>query len=1046
LSDHSHIQDQAQPRPAFSDADAARIASELFDLNGILTELTSERDQNFLIDADPGEQYVLKIAAAAEHLETLEFQNAALRHLEHRVTSGFIPRLRRTRLGEDIASVKGSDGQSYFVRLITYHPSSLLAEVSPHSPELLRGLGKLLGEIDKAFADFTHPASSRALKWDLQGALWIKDYLNHITTDGGREIVEYFLEQFERRVVAASSSLRKSVVHNDANDYNVLVKLDETGTQRIAGLIDFGDMLQTYTASEVAVAAAYATLDKPDPLGAAAQIVGGYHEVFPFTDRELEVLYPMICMRLAVSVTNSAVQQKLHPENKYLLVSEQPAWELLERLRTIDPSLPHYLFRRACDLPPCSRNATVVDWLARNHDSFAPVVNSAIFSQRSGNVSTQLPSASHAAEQPTPVKFFDLSVGSAEFADPNELADTAAFTAKIFSLMKAMGTDLGIGRYNEPRLLYTSDVFKSSDGTKRTIHIGIDLFMKAGSAVFAPLDGVIHSFANNVAPLDYGPAIIVQHEVDDGRVKFFTLYGHLSEDSLKGLLPGKIVKRGEQIGAIGAPPTNGGWPPHLHFQIICDMLGMRGDFPGVAPADQREVWLSICPDPNMILGIPEQASPSPALTADQIAALRRRHIGPSLSISYRTPLHIVKGWKQYLYDEGGRAYLDAVNNVAHVGHCHPRVVKAAADQMIVLNTNTRYLHENIALFSERLCSTLPDPLSVCFLVCSGSEANELALRLARAHSKGTNIVCIDGAYHGNTSSLIDVSPYKFDGPGGAGAPPHVHKVPMPDVYRGPFKADDLDAGKRYARHVASTIEKIQQDGDQLAAFICESALGCGGQVILPDGYLKEAYRHVREAGGVCIADEVQTGLGRFGSHYWAFETQGVVPDIVTIGKPLGNGHPVAAVITTPEIAASFDNGMEYFNSFGGNPVSCAVGLAVLDVIEEEQLQRNSLEVGGYLKDGLEKLMKHHSLIGDVRGLGLFLGVELVTDRDRFAPAARQASYVVDRLKESSILTSTDGPLHNVIKIKPPIVFSFEDADVLLTALDKILMDTYCTLA
>jgi len=1043
LSDHSHIQDQAQPRPAFSDADAARLADELFDLKGTVSELTSERDQNFLIDADSRKQYVLKIAAAAERLETLEFQNAALRHLEQRVTSGFIPRLGRTRSGDDIACVKGRDGKSYFVRLMTYHPSALLAEISPHSSELLRGLGRLLGEIDNAFTDFTHPSSSRALKWDLQGALWIKEYLDHIAIDGGREIVEYFIEQFEQRVGSASSMLRRSVVHNDANDYNVLVELDVSGAQKIAGLIDFGDMLHTYTASEVAVAAAYAMLDKPNPLAAASEIVGGYHEVFPFTDVELEVLYSMICMRLAVSVTNSALQQKLHPENKYLLVSEQPAWELLEKLREIDPALPHYLFRRACNLSPCPQNAPVVNWLSRNVDAFAPVVNSPVFAKRSGTDSTDLKASSRATL--APIKVFDLSVGSTEFADPNELADTTAFTAKIFSLMKAMGTDLGIGRYNEPRLLYTSDVFKSSDGTSRTIHIGIDLFMKAGTAVFAPLDGVIHSLANNAAPLDYGPAIIVKHEADNGRVKFFTLYGHLSEDSLEGLHTGKSVKRGDQIASIGAPPTNGGWPPHLHFQIICDMLGMRGDFPGVAPADQREVWLSICPDPNLILRIPERHFPSPSLNETEITQLRRRHIGPSLSVSYRKPLHIVKGWRQFLYDESGRAYLDAVNNVAHVGHCHPRVVKAAAEQMTVLNTNTRYLHENIALFSERLCSTLPDPLSVCFFVCSGSEANELALRLARAHTKGTNIICVDGAYHGNTSSLIDVSPYKFDGPGGAGSPAHVHKVPMPDVYRGAYKAEDPDAGKRYARHVASTLEKIHQDGDQLSAFICESALGCGGQIILPAGYLKEAYRHTREAGGVCIADEVQTGLGRFGSHYWAFETQGVVPDIVTIGKPLGNGHPVAAVITTPEIAASFNNGMEYFNSFGGNQVSCAVGLAVLDVIEEEQLQRNSLGAGGYLKDGLKELMRHHPLIGDVRGLGLFLGIELVTDRDSLTPAAKQAAYVVERLKENGILTSTDGPLHNVIKIKPPIVFSAEDADVLLATLDKVLMDSFCNL-
>jgi len=1048
----SAIHDRAQPRPSFFEADAARLALELYGLTGSVKELTSERDQNFHIDAGSGEQFVLKIAAAAERRETLEFQNAVMSILGERVRSGFIPELRKTTSGDDIAIVDDEKRSSHFVRLLTYHPSALLAEVSPHPQELLHSLGHFLGEIDKALDGFTHPASRRELKWDLQDALWIKEYTHHIEIPERRAIVDHFIREFEKRVVAHAASLRRSVVHNDANDYNVLVRDDGTGRKTVAGIIDFGDMLHSYTASEVSVAAAYAMLDKADPLTAAAEIVAGYHEVFPLTDLELEVLYTLICMRLAVSVTNSALQQKLHPDNTYLLVSERPAWELLEKLYGVDPSLPHYLFRQACKLAPCPQSAPVVEWLARNANAIGPVVDADLKSDKPVRSSafrrkfvTEL-GAKKTYELPpegrTTSMFFDLSVGSSEFSDPEELADTEAFTAKIFARMKAAGASVGIGRYNEARLLYTSDVFKSNDGERRTIHIGIDLFMKAGSPVFAPLDGTIHSFANNAAPLDYGPAIIIQHEADEGRVKFFTLYGHLSEDSLEDLQPGKLVKRGDRIAIIGAPPTNGGWPPHLHFQIICDMLGKQGDFPGVAPASQREVWLSISPDPNLILGIPEDRFPAPTLSSDQILAVRREHIGPSLSIAYRKPLTIVKGYQQYLYDDEGRAYLDAVNNVAHVGHCHPRVVKAAQEQMAVLNTNTRYLHENIARFAKRLCATMPEPLSVCFFVCSGSEANELALRLARAHTKETEIICVDGAYHGNTTSLIDISPYKFDGPGGAGAPPHVHRVMMPDTYRGPYKADDERAGEKYAQHVREAIEQIQQNRKRLSAFICESALGCGGQIILPDGYLIEAYRHATEAGGVCIADEVQTGLGRVGSHFWAFETQGVVPDIVTIGKPIGNGHPLAAVVTTPEVAASFDNGMEYFNTFGGNPISCAVGLAVLDVIEEESLQENALKVGAHLKAGLEALKSKHQLIGDVRGLGLFIGVELVLDRGTLAPAAKQAAYIVERIKDVGVLISTDGPLHNVLKIKPPIVFSKTNADEVVCKLDQILAEDF----
>jgi 4-aminobutyrate aminotransferase-like enzyme len=359
----------------------------------------------------------------------------------------------------------------------------------------------------------------------------------------------------------------------------------------------------------------------------------------------------------------------------------------------------------------------------------------------------------------------------------------------------------------------------------------------------------------------------------------------------------------------------------------------------------------------------------------------------------------------------------------------------------VLNTNTRYLHENLATYVERLLETLPEPLRVCYLVCSGSEANELALRLARTHTARRGIVTVDGAYHGNTQGLVEISPYKSDGPGGAGLPDHVCRVPMPDTYRGPHRGISAACGPRYAEYLDTAIAQLDDRGHAVAAFICESLLGCGGQVVLPAGFLREAWRRVREAGGVCIADEVQVGFGRVGSHFWGFETQGVVPDIVTLGKPIGNGHPLAAVITTREIADSFDNGMEYFNTFGGNPVSCAIGLAVLDVIRDEQLQRHALEVGERLAGGLRDLMQRHPMVGDVRGSGLFLGVELVLDRETLEPAPRQAAYVVERLKDHGILLSTDGPLHNVLKIKPPLPFDAADADRLIETLDRILGET-----
>ncbi|MDP6540305.1 MAG: aminotransferase class III-fold pyridoxal phosphate-dependent enzyme [Planctomycetota bacterium] len=424
------------------------------------------------------------------------------------------------------------------------------------------------------------------------------------------------------------------------------------------------------------------------------------------------------------------------------------------------------------------------------------------------------------------------------------------------------------------------------------------------------------------------------------------------------------------------------------------------------------------------------------MTSGDLAARRARHLAPSLGLSYADPLEIVRGEGAWLYDAKGDAYLDCVNNVCHVGHCHPTVVAAAAEQMAVLNTNTRYLHENAVRLAERLCGLLPDPLSVCFFVCSGSEANELALRLARTATGRHDVAVVDGAYHGNTSSLIELSPYKFNGRGGRGRADHVHVVPTPD----PFRSRVHPLGAAFAcdpQRVTDAAREAEPNGG-LAALFCESLLGCAGQVVLPPAYLAAAFEHARAAGALCVADEVQVGFGRVGSHFWGFETQRAVPDIVTLGKPMGNGHPLAAVVTTPAVAAAFANGMEYFNTFGGNPVSCAVGSAVLDVIESEGLQRRASEVGALLLERLGGLEATAPLIGDVRGLGLFIGVELVLDRTTLEPAAAEATRVVEAMKDRGVLLSTDGPGHNVIKIKPPLAFGPAEAERVAAELATVL--------
>ncbi|XP_038626502.1 5-phosphohydroxy-L-lysine phospho-lyase isoform X1 [Tachyglossus aculeatus] len=422
--------------------------------------------------------------------------------------------------------------------------------------------------------------------------------------------------------------------------------------------------------------------------------------------------------------------------------------------------------------------------------------------------------------------------------------------------------------------------------------------------------------------------------------------------------------------------------------------------------------------------------------------LRRRFIGSSCRLFFsEDPVKIVRGRGQYVYDEEGAEYLDCINNVAHVGHCHPLVVKAAHEQNQVLNTNSRYLHDNMVDYAQKLSDTLPKELCVFYFLNSGSEANDLALRLARQYTGHRDVVVLDHAYHGHLSSLIDISPYKFRSL--EGQQEWVHVAPLPDTYRGLYREEHPDPAAAYAQEVKRLVDGAHEKGRKIAAFFIESLPSVGGQIIPPAGYFQKVAEHIRGAGGVFVADEIQVGFGRVGQHFWAFQLQGqdFVPDIVTMGKPIGNGHPIACVATTQAIAAAFAaTGVEYFNTFGGSPVSCAVGLAVLEVLEQEKLQQHAARVGGFLMERLRQQKAKHPIIGDVRGVGLFVGVDLIADVEARTPATKEADCLVSRLKTDYILLSTDGPGRNVLKFKPPMCFSMDDAERVVAKIDQILTD------
>jgi 4-aminobutyrate aminotransferase-like enzyme/Ser/Thr protein kinase RdoA (MazF antagonist) len=1006
---------------------AQQILADHYGIEGTVSALPGEYDHNFRVTANDGREFVLKVMHPERDPSFIEMQCEALAHLARSAPGLALPRVQPPRTNHAFTriSLKDECGGKQHERLawlLSFVPGGMLASARPQSPELLASLGCLLGTIDAALQSFSHPATVRDFKWDLARAGWIRDAIPQVKDSASRALLEQVLHQYGADVLPLWPKLRKGVIYGDANDYNVIVNDAHEHPRAAIAVIDFGDMHCSAVVAEPAIAAAYAILGKCDPLAAAAAVVRGFNSVFPLDENDLAALFPLIAMRLAVSVVNSAHRKQVLPADPYVAISERPAWEALARLARIPPRFALAAFRHACGSPPFPAGSRLCTWLSQHGGEAASVIDSDL---------------RHALSL-----VLDLSVSS-DFlgADPAR-AQAPALTPAIAGELHRCGASVAIGRYDEARLLYSAPQFAETDNPieeRRTIHLGLDLFLDAGSNVRSPLAAVVAVLADNRAPLDYGPVVILRHETEDGD-PFFTLFGHLSRESIRTLSVGQKVRQGEVFARIGTVEENGGYPPHLHLQIIADLLELNENFPGVAAASQRAIWTSFSPDPNLLLGIPAERFPEKQTSIEETLAERQTLLGRNLSVSYSRPLKIVRGWKQYLYDQMGRAYLDTYNNVPLVGHSHPKVVDAVSRQLRLLNTNTRYLHDKVLQYARRLTAKLPDPLQVCFFVNSGSEANELAIRLARAYTGAEDVLVLEHAYHGHTSTLVDISPYKFDGPGGRGRKPWVHVAPLADDYRGAYRRGEPDIAAQYADEVEKILHRLSGEGCAVAAFIAESMPSVGGQIVFPPQYLSRVYRHVRSAGGVCIADEVQVGFGRVGTHFWGFETQGVVPDIAVMGKPIGNAFPLAAVVTSPEIACAFDNGMEFFSTFGGNPVACAAGLAVLDVLEEEALQQNALQVGAYLSAGLQQLQARHPLIGDVRGSGLFLGVDLVRSRESRESATREAAYICNRMRDCGVLTGTDGPFHNVLKLRPPLICSPADADLFVATLDSVLAE------
>lgn len=973
----------------------------LWGVKGEFIQLDGEYDLNFRINST----HILKVMRNGCQADLVDLQCRALNHLCDLPLPLVVPSLK----GRSFETCKDEKGCDRILWMLENLDGKTWAGFKPKTGRLIRNLGETIGAMDKALKDFDHPGLYREFKWHLPSGDWIADHLDILSNAARQKTVRHILDDFAG-IKADLDALPVQAIHNDVNDYNILVTGSLHDSPAISGIIDLGDMCRAPVICDLAIAAAYVVLGHPDPEWALENLVQGFHSACPLSPKEIDMLWPLLRLRLAVSVVNSTQMAREKPDDPYVLISQGPAWAFLDSPK-VNPDLISARLRAACGFGVTDSAPSVMAWLDENRGSFALVLDHALDDLPRANLSV--------ADCLLPRDPFNLS--------PQEAA--------------TLGVDpqgLHLGYYAEPRLIYTDKAFYKGPfkaSNRRTVHMGVDIFAPAGTLVHAPLNATVEAVENRKDTLDYGGLVILCHETEN-KAPFFTLYGHLDPASVRDLAAGQIIQKGQAFAALGHPRHNGGWAPHLHFQA--GLISSDPNWYGAVDPDELDFWSRLYPNPAALLNLEDESLAYQPPSKAGVLAQRKARFGQNLKLTYTDPVMFLRGWKTHLFDEWGRPFLDSYNNVPHVGHAHPRIQAVAADQLKRMNSNTRYLHPAQIAFAEKIASYMPESLSICFFVNSGSEANELSLRLARAHSGGRDMITPDHGYHGNTTGCIDISAYKFNARGGVGPSDWVHLVEVADDFRGRFRRGQADIAQKYADLVDEALARIRSRKGKLAGFIAETFPSVGGQIIPPKGYLPAVYEKIRNAGGVCIADEVQTGLGRLGTYFFGFEQQGAVPDIVVLGKPIGNGHPLGVVVTTKQIADSFAKGPEFFSTFGGSTLSCRTGLEVLNIVEDEHLQQNARQMGDKLLAGLHDLQKKYNIVGDVRGYGLFIGLDLVTDLKTREPGTALADYVKNRMREHRILMGSEGPYDNILKIRPPMTVEGEDIDYILEVMDTVL--------